>query len=172
MTRRFPLGCKSKYDLPYKISHWSSNASEACVILSKNPCPSAKCNDVQTRLRKFMIALLQSTDCGDTNQTVNYMTGLSPYTVSVFTRANKTVPGVFIVYIWNTDDADTQTALDVVRKDPLVLNPDPDADGYRMCISSHLLRHCVLDSAGRIRLATYDTTDHTCDAGQYVDIIY
>ena len=173
MTFRFPLGCRKKYNRPYDIRLIDKSRDVFCVIFNKSDCAGdAKCSMVQGNLRKIMVSLVQSPKCGYVQQIVNYKTSKSPYKALMFTNTHFPVAGIEAVFVYHTVKNDTQVGIDIIKKYPFS-QQDDSMNGYKLCITTTVpgsLEDCVLDSMGRVNIASYDVTDHSCDKGQLVII--
>lgn len=176
MTKAFPLGCKSVYTPPFtfQIKQNQTRNNSVCIIASATNCSEtlgplpSKCIAVQSSVRKLMIATNQTSQCGKVNVT-RVQSNRAPYTATFQRRNNATVSGISTMMFHHPGGKSAQTALDIVRIKPFRQN-DSSIDGYTICVNGDLLRMCLLDKSKRIRIATYDVSDHSCDSGAYINV--
>jgi hypothetical protein len=167
MTARFPLACKGKYDSPYGFDATHTDGEKLCLKIRAMNCPTDKCLYEQTAVRKLMISVVQDPLCGWKQQREGPYSGRSPYSVEFKTPSGQSLIGVTAVWFWHTYNGITQVAIDILRSVPFITSPNaPNLTGYELCILGRNISTCALDSGNKVRIATYDVGDHTCDSGQ------
>jgi len=175
MTRRFPLGCRSRYPNPYQFINFEYNNNKLCFSFRLTNCSnseevSPKCQIVQQNIRKIMIASKQDPiRCQAIQlQTRSLDTSSTPLNVSLTTKTGRNILGMYDYWFHHSVSGNTQTALEVLKAQKFADQNDPNIEGYTLCIYGVLWRHCLLNNNNTLRISTFDVSDHSCDPSQFI----
>ena len=168
MTQRFPLACRSpRYNNPFTFTNPNFSQQSVCFSLQTNDCQNnPKCSLLQANTRKVMFASRQIPECGAKQIPGNTGSSRTPFSAWFTNKQGQRVDGLTNVWFHHTYQG-TQTAFEIYKGGVFKLPQDDTLDGYTLCIShptsNQTILQCLVDDLGRIRLSTYDVSDHTCD---------
>jgi hypothetical protein len=133
----------------------------------------SKCLDIQKAVRKVTISTDQSSACGAKYiKQAGPKSAQSPYQVALQTHTGSSLKGMSVVWFWHTYLNNTQVAIEVLRAIQFRTAKDDNLDGYELCIKGTGIRGCVLNGSGRLKMATFNVIDHSCDTGALVSTFH